>query len=228
MKSLFIKFMNIGDWVNYLIPYKTMEEFDSKYNGQIKVLSEFGNIRVRVKGIPQSGGIVQDILKKGLNKMGEVNNFLLLGLGGGGILDVANKKWSGVKMTAVEIDPVMIMISRKYFHLDKLSSLDVVNMNAVSWVEKKVAEKLKGPALYDGILVDCYIGDELPGELESDKFIFNLSKLVDPQGTIVFNRISGGKDKVVSNKNFVDRLSKYFDDVDIIKAYSNILIVAKL
>src|SRR5690606_20074881 len=103
-------------------PHQVLETRSSQYSGQIQVIQEFGQPRIWAGGIPQTGGIVQSILKKHLTYMNNPNNLLLLGVGGGGILSEINKQFPECQITAVEIDPVMIDLAQKYFPLQRLTN----------------------------------------------------------------------------------------------------------
>ena len=224
---------------NFLLPNKLVTKYASDYNGAIEVRTEFGRPRVVVKGIPQSGGIVQDILKKGVDEFVKPKNFLLLGLGGGAILHEVRKRWPECKITAVDIDPVMIEVARKYFRVDEIENLEIVNDDAVGFVfntsndqmnkrSKKFYEntKLQNNEItkFDAILVDCYVGDQVPDKLESLEFLRNLQMLLSEGGKIVFNRIVSPKEAYLSTQNFIGKLGLVYDNVMTKKAYSNMLI----
>jgi cyclopropane fatty-acyl-phospholipid synthase-like methyltransferase len=234
---------------NFLLPNKLVARYASDYSGTIEVRTEFGHPRVVVAKVPQSGGIVQDILKIGLDEFTNPLNFLLLGLGGGAILHEVRQRWRECKITAVEIDPVMIKVANKYFKMNRIENLEIVNQDAAEFVFNKANERMsnKTPApqsirntaeeqwnneiitiqRYDAVLVDCYLGDQPPKELESETFLKNLRSLLSAGGKIAFNRIDSPKVSFIQTQKLVEKLKKMFTEVKNKKVYSNSIIIVK-
>lgn len=212
------------DIFNFIKFNHLMVKFESDYNDLIEVRTEFGRPRIVVKGIPQSGGIVQDILKKALDVFNNPMRFLLLGLGGGGILHEARKRWPRCEITAVEIDPVMIEIAEKYFKIGQIERLRIVNEDAVVYINKKESEQKYKNTDFDAILVDCYVGNQVPVTLESEDFLRILKKCLSPNGRVVFNRIISPKESFLKTQAFIDKLYLIYDNVKSKRAYSNMII----
>lgn len=210
--------------LNFLSPNKLIAKYSSDFSGVVEVRSEFGRLRVWAGGIPQSGGIVQDILKKALNEFDNPERFLLLGIGGGAILHEVRRRWPDCEITAVEIDSVMIKIAEKYFGVGEIGRLKVVNADAVKFCTRGTLASLQGFPLYDAILVDCYLGDRVPKELESEMFLQNLKKLLVTGGKIAFNRIISPKESYLATQRFIEKLEMIFDRVKTKKAYSNLIV----
>ena len=102
---------------------KVLEEVESPINGKISVIKSlaFGTY-IQVSGLTQSGGIIKSIWNKTLKnvkgKRREVKNCLILGLGGGSIVEVVTKYWSEAKIVAVDIDPIMVGLGKKFLGLE--------------------------------------------------------------------------------------------------------------
>ena len=223
-----------------LHPHLLLEKIQSPFNGSIQVYSEFGQPRIIVDGMPQSGGIVTDILKKSLSHFNKPQNFLLLGLGGGDILHHIHRRWPDCHLTAVEIDPAMINIAKKYFKIDQIPNLKIVNADAYHFVTsplpsptrrgnspsyfKRGLGGVNQDATFDAILVDCYLGRQIPEKLEGLNFLRNLKILLTPSGVIAFNRLYD--QKRVETQKFLNKLNQVFPSVTTHKAYCNILIIA--
>lgn len=207
-------------FIDYLFPNKLVASYKSDYNQKIEVRTEFGRPRVEVKGMPQSGGIVQDILKKGLDELDSPGNFLLLGLGGGAILHEVRRRWSDCEIIAVEIDPVMIQVARKHFKIKQINGLKVLNEDAWTFVVEKV---ISNDEKFDAILVDCYVGGDIPSKLEDVRFLEGLKKMMNENGQVVFNRFNTNEVQIM-NKKFIYKLMKVFNQVKSKNAYCNMLI----
>lgn len=208
--------MNI---LRYLHPHLVIEIRDSKFSGQISVISEFGNLRIWAGGIPQTGGIVDLILKKHLRHFTSPKRALLLGLGGGGILHYFHHQFPQAHLTAVEIDPVMIDLAKKYFHISDLT-VSIHQADATEFISQTTRES------FDAIIVDCYLGSQIPQSLQSNEFLQDLSRVLTSDGTITFNRLND-KSNHESNRQFLDKLNQAFASIETFRNYSNLLVVAR-
>ena len=207
-------------------PNRLIETVQSEINGPIEIRTEFGRPRVIVNHIPQSGGIVQDILKKGLNEFQNPKNFLLLGVGGGAILHKISQRWPDCRITAVEIDPVMVQIANQYFQINQIPHLKIINQDAYDFIKLKT-KNLKLKTKYDAILVDCYIGDQIPPQLESYDFLQTLKTILSPNGIIVFNRLNN-KSNALKTQKFIQTLQPLFPQISQKSIYCNIIVTATL
>jgi spermidine synthase len=144
-----------------------------------------------------------------------------LGLGGGDILHHIRRRWPDCHLTAIEIDPAMIRIAKTYFKVNLIPHLKIITADAHNFIQLATRNS-KLETTYDAILVDCYLGRQVPPQLESPKFLQNLKSLLSPSGTIAFNRLSAS-----SNDFFLQNLTEIFPAVSSFKNYCNILIITK-
>lgn len=167
-----------------LLPRKVYQT-ESAISGEIVVKEQFGNYWLEVDHLTQSGQIIKQIwrspLKKFHNSQFTIHNSLVLGLGGGSVVGSVQKYWPEAKIIGVEIDPEVIKIGKKYFGLDKIQSLKIIQANAIDFV-KKTKEK------FDLILVDLYIGHNRVPMAD-----INLKKILTENGVIIFNQFKAGK-----------------------------------
>ena len=205
-------------------PNKLIAEYHSNFNGTIQVKSEFGQPRVIVDKFPQSGGIVQSILKTALKQFHEPQNFLLLGLGGGAILHEVKRLWPKSQLTAVEIDENMIHIARTYFQIEQISNLNIIHQNAVTFLQTHSHNTNRK---YEAILVDCYIGHQIPSILETDEFLNDLNTIIKQTGSICFNRLNARGQQAHQSQKFIQTVMRHFDYVELKKNYCNLLVIAR-
>lgn len=208
------------DLLSYLYP-RTVEELPSPVNGKIKVIKFWGNYRIHVGGLSQSGGLVNTLwdtaLKKIHNSSFIIHNSLVLGVGGGTVIKSLNKYFPNAKITAIEIDPLMIKLAKKYFNLDHSKNLRIIIQDAINWVLKNKQKK------FDLILVDLYIGKDIPRELESDYFLKALKRILNKKGITIINRLRD-KENQKEIDEFIEKLRKNFNFVKMIKPLVNYLI----
>lgn len=190
---------------------KILEEKTSKYNKNIKVVKTWGmGTYIQVNGLTQSGGIVESIWRSTLKRIEkeEIENCLILGLGGGTVVKVIQKIWPHAKITGVEIDEVMVELGKKYLGL---KDVDVVITNAATFRQDKK---------YDLVIVDLYTGDEYPKQFEKENFLKSLTK----NKLVIFNRLYYKYKKEEADK-FQKKLEKTFSRVITIKPVANIMFV---
>lgn len=200
----------------FLWPVK-VAEYKSEYNDNIEVLKFMGSYRLDMGGLTQSGDIIRQIWSKGLRKLlpsGFVpKKVLLLGFGAGSAAKLLVKKWPGVHLIAVEIDPVVIKIGQKYFGTLTIPNLRVVNVDAVKFMEKLKTEK------FDLIMVDCYQGYKIPARFQTLAF---MRKLKLHSRFVLINRLFWQEHKAPSLK-FLAKLRTVFT-VNTARTASNLLL----
>lgn len=176
---------------DFLAGTKVLEEVESPVNGKIQVVKSlaFGTY-IQVEGLTQSGGVVLDVWRTTLKKLKRqsltVNHCLILGLGGGSAAKLVRKFWPDAKITGVEIDPVMVELGKKYLGLGKVGA-DVIVEDAENFLLTISHQPLV--IGYDLILVDLYIGHEVPKKFTTEEFIKLVKGLLAKEGLAVFNRL---------------------------------------
>ncbi len=201
---------------------KVIEEFDSKYSGKLFVKSDWGNKYVTTGYLTQSGGLINDLwnpIIKNLSKRYTINakTWLVLGLATGTVAKLINKKFKGAKIVGVEIDPVMIDIGKRYFELDKIQNLKIVNQDAKRYV-------LNTEEKFDLILVDLYLGDQPPDFLYSPKY---LKKLREIGKTVIINHLFYDEDKKAKAQELIKSLDKYFSNITLHHEITNLMIICE-
>lgn len=208
----------------------------SPINGQIKVIKYFGNISLQVDNLTQSGGLLKNIWNSGLQELnnltikqpaspaGRFNNVLVLGVGGGTVIQLIEKYFPNAKITGIEIDPEMIELGRKYLNLSENSNLKIIIADAISWVNKKYHSSNHGT--FDLILVDLYIGNQSPRALINKEFLEKLKTLLSNHGIVIFNRLRNRETKEEIDK-FIKKLKTIYPEVSIKKPLVNYLIICR-
>jgi len=194
-------------------------EYKSKFNPKITVCKFMGQIRIDCGGLTQSGTIIHDIWSHVLHQIipGKFapKEILLLGLGGGTLARLLHRKFKHAHITAVEIDPVMIDIAKKYFHADRLTRLSIVNADAAAYP--------LSANHFDLIFVDCYLGDSIPPKLESIQFIDQLYTRLAPGGFLFINRLYWDK-YVQPTQEYARVIGRHFSFLKIIHTSYNLVI----
>lgn len=206
---------------------KILEKRKSKYNGVITIVKSLGTgTCLQVNGLTQSGGVVRTVWKTVLKKVyrenKDIKKVLVLGLGGGSVADLVINIWSSVKIIGVEIDPAMVEMGKKYLGLNT-EKVDVIVADANKWL-KTNSQKLKSN--FDLVLVDMYIGHDVPREFETQEFVLSIRKLLSKSGVVVFNRLYFGEKRTLAMK-FSKKLEKIFSGVEYVYPEANLMFVCR-
>ncbi len=201
-----------------------LEEANSPINGKITVVKSLAlGTYFQVGGLTQSGGVVFDIWKSTLGKIkkaiSEPQNILILGLGGGSCAKISRKIWPYTHITGVDFDSTIVDLGKKYLDLGSVNS-EIVVSDAYDFL-KKMREKKKE---YNLIIVDLYVGQELPVIFESDSFLQDLSKTLTENGAVVFNRLYFG-DKRPQVVRFAKKLERDFSNVEYFYPEANVMLI---
>jgi spermidine synthase len=128
---------------------------------------------------------------------------LVLGLGAGTEIHLLSHNYPSAQFTAVEIDPEIIKIAKKFFGVGEIPNLEIVNADAFDFLKKS---KLR----WDLIICDIYAGGHYPKEAESDKFLQTIAKV---SKYAIFNRIFDSLQSPDAQE-YLSRLKYYFKNVE--------------
>ncbi len=196
------------------IVYKT----NSQYNGQIRVISVFGQNSISVGNLTQTGPIVVGLWSFAVSQTSNINNCLVLGIGGGSVVKVLRKKYPDTEITGVEIDEKMIDIGNKYFDLEKYRPTIVI-ADAFRFVRKENKK-------YDLICIDLLVGRNSPQKLSSEEFFRNIKKILNKGGIVIINQLRlKGQEK---DNDLLKILNKVFKKVEIKRPLVNTLIFCSI
>lgn len=177
--------------VDFLAVTKILEEASSPVNGKIRVVKSLAlGTYIQVEGLTQSGGVMygvwHTVLKKLSHQSLTINHSLILGLGGGDAARLINKYWPDAKITGVEIDPIMVEFGKKYLKLDE-TAVKIVIQDAKKYLLTISHQPLT--IKYDLILIDLYVGHEVPKKFTDEAFIKKIKKILAKNGIAIFNRL---------------------------------------
>jgi spermidine synthase len=111
----------------------------------------------------------------------------ILGLAGGtAARQYAAAYGTGVDITGVEIDPDILDVARRYFHLDE-SNLHPVVADARYWLDTQAGK-------YDVIMLDAYRQPYIPFHLTTREFFTEVRSHLKPGGVAVVNAGRTAKD----------------------------------
>ncbi|RRJ91303.1 methyltransferase domain-containing protein [Paenimyroides tangerinum] len=190
----------IKKFLSYLIPIP-IEIIPSNVSEQLELTWNNGKLVLDTKHTNYSYGNLQKVLRKGLLKIGKENinqmqHILLLGVAGGSVVETLTREFKfEKKITGIEIDPVVIKVAEKYFHLNEIQNFEVILADANIFVTET-------KHIYDLIIIDIFEDCFMPDFVYSEAFISNIKKILKPKGYILFNTIVLNKTAEEKNKSY--------------------------
>lgn len=198
---------------------KVIEVVESLINGRLEVRKWGRDIYVTTAGLTQSGGLIRELWGKTLKRFkGQDSRFktwLILGLATGTVAKIIFDKYQPVKIVGVEIDHLMLNIGRKYFDLNNIPKLKIVNLDAKHYI-------LDAKETFDFVLVDLYVGDQLPKFVYTPKFIRAVKRIGK---MAVFNHLFYDADKKDKAQELITSLESHFNQVSLVRELTNLLII---
>ncbi len=172
---------------SYLVP-QTVARFSSPYNRDIVILEEQGKYKLLVNGSRQSGEYIKKLWQYALSKFGiipspDVKKILVLGIAGGTVIHLLHALYPHASIDGVDIDEKMIEIGQKYFKLSKVEGMTFAVADANEFIKKS---GLNGK-VWDMIIVDLFIGPEIPTFVDNEDFFKGIKKITSPRGMVIVN-----------------------------------------
>lgn len=217
---------------------RTAYKTKSKFSGEIEVKEQLGRYTLHVNNLIQSGGMIEGIWKKPLRfAQGKlsVSNCLILGLGGGTVVQLiaghsarphfclckkVKALYPGAKIIGIEIDSEIIKIGKKFFGLNKIENLEIINIDAFDWIKTCSDDSNHLNKKFDLIIVDLYIGDEFPKKAMNNEFLKKLKKLLSKKGMVIVNWL---KNKDVGHLR--NKLTTNFSQVESLDSRTNLFLI---
>ncbi|GAB4478374.1 MAG: methyltransferase domain-containing protein [Thermoflexibacter sp.] len=190
--------------LSYLFPIT--KKISSNINGELEITWVDGKKYLNSLHTNYSYGSLQRILDFGLSKVNfhQEANLLLLGLGGGSVLKTLREKHQHKgKITAIEIDEVVIQIADKEFGIKQDENLTILCTDAMGYVQQC-------QQVYDLVIIDIFIDDIVPIQFFQVDFWEKLSLLIQKNGYFIFN---AGIHQIEEEKfsRICTQLATYFD-----------------
>ncbi|WP_025741399.1 spermidine synthase [Aquimarina pacifica] len=167
--------------LSYLWPFT--KEVKSQVNGTLELTWINGKKVLDSQNANYSYGSLQKLLCFGLSKIEIHNNdqILLLGLGGGSIIRSLREKFIfNGKITAVEIDELIIKLAKTEFNITNSNTLEIICEDAFAYIHQSKGQ-------FEIIIVDIFIDTQVPEQFYSLQFWNQLMKRLSPSGYILFN-----------------------------------------
>jgi spermidine synthase len=108
----------------------------------------------------------------------------VIGVGGGVVPRALELCCPGAKIDAVDIDPVVLDIAKKYFYWRPSRNVRVFAQDGRSFINWAVVNK---QPLYDWIVLDAYNDEYVPFHLTTAEFMAVVQRMLTPNGVVTAN-----------------------------------------
>lgn len=149
----------------------------------------------------------------------KLNSFLMIGMGGGSTSWYLHKSLPKAKVTAVELDPEIVRLSRKYYGF-KENGKQSENF-IISELDGRM-HILRKKESHDIIFVDAYRGQFVPFHLMTKEF-FKLAKKRLSKGGVMVQNI---EPSTMLYDSAIATIASVFDNVDVYRGGGNIVAIA--
>jgi spermidine synthase len=149
-------------------------------------------------------------------------NALLIGLGGGIIANQLHYFHPRITIAAAEIDPKVIHVARKYFHL--ASTVKVFNQDG------RIFETLGKNESYDIVIIDAYSRQlYIPFHLTTAEFFGQVKRTLTDQGIVAMNvaAFDNSSELIRSIANTLHRVFAHVYQIGIPNTFSNIVLASE-
>jgi spermidine synthase len=163
-----------------------VETIESPINGKVTVYYIYGKYLLETANGNYSYGNLHKGFQKAFRteKIQEKNfkKVLLLGLGAGSVVSILQEELKkDCYVTAIELDPLIIDLGKKYFNTGRFKNLEVHMVDAADFVSKCTDK-------FDLVAFDIYIDNDVPDHIETIEFLANLKRLLSEEGILVYNK----------------------------------------
>ncbi|XP_016963875.1 eEF1A lysine and N-terminal methyltransferase homolog [Drosophila biarmipes] len=116
---------------------------------------------------------------------------LVIGLGGGGLCSFLHAALPQARITAVEIDPIMLEVAEQYFELKQDKRFHVVIDDGLDFVERCRNEDIHFDAvLFDVDSKDLSLGMSCPPQsFLANKILLHIKEIIGPKGLFMLNLV---------------------------------------
>lgn len=133
-----------------------------------------------------------------------IKNVLILGFGAGSVAHILQNDFNlNCNITGVEIDPVVLELGHKYFHIESLPNTEVFCEDAFSFLQNDTQS-------YDLIVVDIFIEKRVPIQFLKPEFIYLIKNRLNEGGYVFYNKMSENQFHQNETMLLKDNLIKIF------------------
>lgn len=191
--------------------------YNSSFGRYLTLNNKFIGVHKHHRGINNT--YFYDLTKKIKDTHVNIKKILIFGLGSGTLQNIFYKQFPGTNIYTVESDPTVIDVFHYFFDSKDSLKQRIINSDPFQFV-KNYELVFDFHNQFDLVIVDFNI---LGSEFYSEVFLSELKNFLKTKGifVVVLPRVSILQDQ--ENHKFVEKLSLYYNHLEIMYSRSNIL-----
>ncbi len=205
---------------------RVVERTGSKINSCLEVTHINGKYMLNSLHANYSYGMLQrvfdSIFKKINIKKHSIKDALILGFGAGSVASLLQEKYKiNCNITGIEKDEQVISLGHKYFNIQRFTNTEIICADAYNFM-------MENKKHFDLIIVDVYVDNLVPENIESEQFLSQLKNSINDKGLIIFNKMIFDEETDKSSKKLYETFSKVmckFQYHKIHKHHTNLMLV---
>jgi len=175
-------------WISSYFQEQVLEERRTPHNPRLAVIEVNGRRRLDGLTVNYSHGSLERVLRGAFELAGvrerSVASLLMLGFGAGSAVRLLREEFGHApRVTAVELDPAVLELARRWFGCVADEQLELVLADAAQWVRTARTQ-------HELLLVDAFVDERVPETLLRPEFLADAARLVAPGGLLLFNTIA--------------------------------------
>jgi spermidine synthase len=119
----------------------------------------------------------------------EPRRILVIGLGGGTLVDALRRTLPEAEIDAVEIDPAVVRMAERYFSFQPGPRVHVHEQDGRVFVKRA----LRSGTRYDLVMLDAYDHEYIPEHLLTQEFLREVQGVLAPDGVLAANTFSSSR-----------------------------------
>lgn len=176
----------IKNIASYIYPV-VIEKCTGKYTPFLEVNLFNGRLTLDTDKVNYSYGSLYKIFDQSFHQFNlkerNIRHALILGFGAGSVASLLSEKYcKDCEITGIEIDSVVIDIAKRYFDISRFRKLKLICEDAYKYIQHH-------PKQFDLIIIDLYIGDQVPEHFHKKEFLKQLELLLLYDGILFFNKV---------------------------------------
>lgn len=195
-----------------------VEKQQSKFSQEIAVSVDQGQYKLSTRNAIYSFGKKYTSFQKAFKAINiekiEIKDVLVLGFGLGSVVDLLENQPTIQRITAVDIDDVILDLAKKYLYAAIKDKVNYVCSDAELFINNH-------QDAFDLVIFDVFIDDLTPIQFMEQSFLVKLKNVVSKNGILLFSKIDHSHKSKIENAQFEKAFSKVFTNSFSIDANGN-------
>jgi len=119
----------------------------------------------------------------------EPRRILVIGLGGGTLVDALQRVLPSAHIDAVELDPAVVGVAQRYFAFQPGPNVQIHEQDGRVFVKRALRSGQK----YDLVMLDAYDHEYIPEHLLTQEFLREVQAILTPGGVVAANTFSSSR-----------------------------------